>query len=444
MDLRNLSHEDLIEYCKEKQINYMTKLKKPMAKRTIITLLTKLPDIKITKKLPIITDDKLKEEELEKITKKLPIITDDKLEKNTKKLPIITDDKIRELNKLKEEELEKITKKTQSSFKNDIPTIGDLFELIKSNANNSDIINDENGITFITNENKNKKIKQINNNIITTGANIYISIVNNNSKISIKYYEGRCYYSNTMLLCKLKENNEINIKYIYYYLIYKKKYIEETYQKGLTNKTLDIHIFNFMQIHIPSLQIQNEIIKDIDDLNTIIESKKILLKNLNYETEIYIKYLNKNYENKNINELCEFLPRSCLNITDCETEGTYPFFNNPNKLDSYTFKNEHNIESIIIIKQTIYYAIEFSAAENCVIIQNKNIEDINLKYIYNYLRLINFTNINDVKIPLPSIKKQNDISLELEKYIENRNNLLRILETNINENKNIKRNIFIL
>jgi hypothetical protein len=199
-----------------------------------------------------------------------------------------------------------------------------------------------------------------------------------------------------------------------------------------------------MQIPIPSLQIQNEIIKDIEDLNTIIESKKILLKNLNYETDIYIKYLNKNYENKYINELCEFLPTSSLKITDCETEGTYPFFNNPNKLDSYTFKNEHNIESIIIIKQTVYYAIEFSAAENCVIIQNKNKEVINLKYIYNYLRLINFTDINDVNIPLPSIKKQNDISLELEKYIENRNNLLRILETNINENKNIKRNIFTL
>ena len=409
MDLRNLSHEDLIEYCKEKQINYMTKQKKPMAKRTIITLLTKLPDIKITKKPPIITDDK-----------------------------------IRELNKLKEEELEKITRKPQSSFKTGTPSFGDLFELIKSNVNNSDIINDDNGITFITNENKNKKIKQINNSTITTGANIYISIVNNNSKISIKYYEGRCYYSNTMLLCKLKENDEINIKYIYYYLIYKKKYIEATYQKGLTNKTLDIHIFNFMQIPIPSLQIQNEIIKDIEDLNTIIESKKILLKNLNYETDIYIKYLNKNYENKYINELCEFLPTSSLKITDCETEGTYPFFNNPNKLDSYTFKNEHNIESIIIIKQTVYYAIEFSAAENCVIIQNKNKEVINLKYIYNYLRLINFTDINDVNIPLPSIKKQNDISLELEKYIENRNNLLRILETNINENKNIKRNIFTL
>lgn len=395
MDLKKLSHDALIDYCKDKQINYMTKLKKPMAKRSLITLLTKLPEIKKTQ---IIDDTKIK----------LQSITDE----------IIT------------------------------IKLGDIFDLIKNNINNQNILYDDKGITLITNENKNRKIKQLNDVAITNGNNIFIGLVNINNKISIKYNEGRCYYTNTMILCKLKDNeynDRINIKYIYYYLLYKKSYINATYQRGLTNKSLDTYIFSFMQIPLPPLKIQEEIIKDIDDLNTIIDSKKILLKNLHYETEIYIKYLNKNYENVNLNDICKILPKSLLKPTDGESEGIYPFFNNAEKINKYTTINDYDNESIIIVednKVAIYYAIKFSAANNCIIMQNKNIENVNLKFIYNYLQLINFTNNYEIKIPLPQIKTQDNLCIELEKYIENKNKSLKIIERNINETKNIKNHLF--
>jgi len=275
-------------------------------------------------------------------------------------------------------------------------------------------------------------------------------LVNINNKISIKYNEGRCYYANTMALCRLKDseyNDRINIKYIYHYLLYKKSYIDATYQRGLTNKSLDTCIFNFMQIPLPPLKMQEEIIKDIDDLNTIIESKRILLKNLHYETEIYIKYLNKNYENVNLNDICKILPKSSLKPTDGESEGIYPFFNNAEKINKYTTINDYDNESIIIVqdnKAAIYYAIKFSAADNCIIMQNRDVANINLKFIYNYLQLINFTNNYEIKIPLPPIKTQDDLCIELEKYIENKNKSLKIIERNINETKNIKNHLFTL
>lgn len=396
MDLKKLSHEELIDYCKDKQINYMTKLKKPMAKRSLITLLTKLPEIV----KPQCTND---------IKIKSQSITD-----------------------------EMITIK-----------FGDIFDLIKNNINNSNILYDDKGITFITNENRNKKIKPLNDIAITNGNNIFIGLVNINNKISIKYNEGRCYYANTMALCKLKDteyNLRINIKYIYHYLLYKKSYIDATYQRGLTNKSLDTHIFNYMQIPLPPLKIQEEIIKDIDDLNTIIESKRILLKNLHYETEIYIKYLNKNYEKINLSDICKILPKSSLSPTDGDDEGIYPFFNNAEKINKYTTTNDYNNESIIIVednKTTIYYAIKFSAADNCIIMQNKDTANVNLKYIYNYLQLINFTNNYEIKIPLPPLETQNDLCIEIEKYIENKNKSLKIIEKNINETKNIKKLIFL-
>jgi hypothetical protein len=40
--MNNKSLEELIEFCKEKEINYLTKAKKPMAKKTILSNLKKL------------------------------------------------------------------------------------------------------------------------------------------------------------------------------------------------------------------------------------------------------------------------------------------------------------------------------------------------------------------------------------------------------------------
>jgi len=434
MELKSLTHEELIDYCIKNKINYTTKLKKPMAKRTLLTLLTKLPDINIKKKDDVNINElnKLREQEIAKLN---------------------------ELNKIKEQE--EIYKAPEIDYDDSIEInnikFGDLFELLKSNLTNSIINYDDKGITLITNDNKNKKIKSLNPSDfkITSGFNIFIGITSCSNKVPIKCYEGNCYYSNTMVLCKLKEQfaNKINLRYIYNYLLYKKKYIESTYQCGLTNKTLDTYLFNFMIIPIPSLNKQNEIVNDIDDIDTIINSKKKLIKNLYYEEIIYYKYLNnylnKNYEIQLLSDLCINLPKSLLEKTQGEKEGLYPFYNNTNSIDSYVYENDYNIESLIIVedfenKPNIYYCIEFSAANNCHILQNKDNSIINLKYIYYYLTinkecLIDYKNS---KIPIPPIKKQNELIIEIEKYNENKNNTLQMLETNIKNNINIKSYLF--
>ena len=72
-----------------------------------------------------------------------------------------------------------------------------------------------------------------------------------------------------MSLCKLKNNyqDKINIKFIYYLLISKKEFIENNYQLGCANKTLDIENFNLMKIPIPSLKVQKEIVDILDGVN---------------------------------------------------------------------------------------------------------------------------------------------------------------------------------
>jgi restriction endonuclease S subunit len=92
-----------------------------------------------------------------------------------------------------------------------------------------------------------------------------------------------------MSLCKIKKDfiDKINIKYIYYYLLDKKEYIEKTFIKGLANPTLDIDKFKLMKIPLPSLEIQEEIIdycdnnlKIIENLNKTIEGNKKIIKDI--------------------------------------------------------------------------------------------------------------------------------------------------------------------
>ena len=80
-----------------------------------------------------------------------------------------------------------------------------------------------------------------------------------------------------MSLCKTKEeySEKINIKYIYYYLLKKQDYIEENYQKGCANKSLDIENFNLMKLPIPSIEKQKEIIEYLNlKENRIIQLEK--------------------------------------------------------------------------------------------------------------------------------------------------------------------------
>ena len=85
----------------------------------------------------------------------------------------------------------------------------------------------------------------------------------------ITYYSGKCNYCDLMSLCKLKGNykDKINIKYIYYYLLEKQEFIEENYQLGCANKSLDIEEFNLIKIPIPSIEKQKEIIDILDGIN---------------------------------------------------------------------------------------------------------------------------------------------------------------------------------
>jgi type I restriction enzyme S subunit len=141
---------------------------------------------------------------------------------------------------------------------------GELFDLIKGKNQSSKIVEDPEGDAVFINLSKTQDFKNINSYELTN-ENLFISNV---SPIGlIQYYEGNCTHINIKEYYKY----QINIKFIYYLLLQNQKYIEDNFQKGLANKSLDVKEFNKIKIPVPSLEQQEEFIREVEELNTTFE-----------------------------------------------------------------------------------------------------------------------------------------------------------------------------
>ena len=197
----------------------------------------------------------------------------DILNKNTKS----SNDKIEEIKKFNENYL-KINLKYNKKI--ELIEFGQIFDLIKGKIQSSKVEENENGkYPIISIAEKNKLSNIIDEKYLIDGENIFIATTSSGNssgpyETKIKYYNGLCSY--TCLLAKLelkqKYKNIVYIKYIYYYLLNNKEYIEKTCEKGCANKSLDVENFNLMKIPIPSLEKQKEIVEYLDFNNNLINN----------------------------------------------------------------------------------------------------------------------------------------------------------------------------
>jgi type I restriction-modification system DNA methylase subunit/restriction endonuclease S subunit len=152
---------------------------------------------------------------------------------------------------------------------------GDVFTLEKGKLQSSTVKEDEDGdILFVSKSEINDNTRLINSDEYFDGG-IFLAYLSDgiDGKIPIRYTEKRCIHSNLMFRLNLNDTflNKLNIKYIYYFLMSIKKHIEQVYQKGSCNQSLDIKNFNRMKIQIPSIKQQNKCIEKINEMEEIIK-----------------------------------------------------------------------------------------------------------------------------------------------------------------------------
>ena len=186
--------------------------------------------------------------------------------------------------------------------------------------------------------------------------------------------------------------------------------------------------------------------EDVKNLLVEVPIEKIVsnLYSLNYAEYMKDETEEEQYEDgvvlKTLGEVCKFLPKSKRNAKYGNKEGLYPFFKSSTKVDSYVDDPDYEEESLIIGdggEPNVNYGIKFSTSNHCYILQNKNKLLLNLKYCYYYLyhnldmmkqlytgvaiKNISKTNIEGIKIPIPSLEHQQEIVKYLDFIYEKAN-----------------------
>jgi restriction endonuclease S subunit len=188
-----------------------------------------------------------------------------------------------------------------------------------------------------------------------------------------------------------------------------------------------------------------EINEEVQELGKFKLNEKLQF-NLNNKKEEEIINYNTDIEIKKLGEVCEFLPKSKRQASFGKDDGIYNFYTSSEKIKKCDI-NDYNEECLIIGtggNANIKLSSNFScSADNYILKSNYN------KYIYYYLKLniniledkftgftikhISKKDIEDLKIPIPSIKIQNKIVEYLDMIYE------EVIKTNNEKIENIKK-----
>ena len=196
---------------------------------------------------------------------------------------------------------------------------------------------------------------------------------------------------------------------------------------------------------------------------SVININNIRNNNYNLTYSAYVNKKERQYEDgvvvKTLEEVCKFLPKSKRPASYGNKKGDYPFYTSSKKIISkYCDTYDYNEESLIIGDggvANINYDTQFSASDHCYILQNKDKDILNLEYVYYYLyynleilkeffkglglKNISKKNVENIKIPIPSLARQHEIVVEckqktkehkqkIEERIAEQNRELKILQ----------------
>ena len=329
------------------------------------------------------------------------------------------------------------TKTEQIQYGEDVivKTLGEVCEIVKGSLQSSKNIEGE--YAFITASNTNKT-----HNMFTHDCECVMLVGGSEGSLAkAQYFNGKFIASDLLYILTYKEPNIINYRYLWYYLNNnrKKHLADDKICCGTPKKMISIERCSKIKIPIPSLERQEEIIKDMDEISNSIDTIKLRVKQLKYEGELfkkkfYLKQLNdifKDSEIKTLGEVCEFQNGKRIVKGQVET-GEYPVLGGGGFTSFYT--NEYSREG-----KTCKISREGMSLHNCVMLLNEkyylNSQAFTIKskneiiMINEYLwycldnnkeqvfkcgrgpaqKAIDIDEFKSIKIPIPSLERQEEI-----------------------------------
>jgi restriction endonuclease S subunit len=130
------------------------------------------------------------------------------------------------------------------------------------------------------------------------GEHVYIASTSSGASSGpfetvIKYHNGKCSSTSLMQRLDIKNTNKISYKYLYYGLNHIKEMIQNMCEKGSCNKTMNVERFLDLQIIVPPVDVQQDIIRRIE----VIQSQLSSLENLGKQAEDNARFILNSYLN---------------------------------------------------------------------------------------------------------------------------------------------------
>ena len=287
----------------------------------------------------------------------------------------------------------------------------------------------------------------------------------------IKYFNGKCNFTSLLYHMSPINKDILNIKYIYYYLTNNVDYISKKYQKGSCNKSLDLDSFLNFKIPIPSLERQESIVKYLDFIyEKSIKTSQEKIKDLKMANEYCLNNQINCGRNvvKTLGEVCNF------DIGGTPLRSKNEYYENGNNLwvsvrelnGGYIYDTKEKLTELgvqnssvkLFEKDTILFSFKLSIGKTAIVgnplytneaiagILSKNNDLLSNKYLYYYLTINDFSklgsgvlgngslnkkSLEQIEIPIPSLKRQREIVA----YCEANHALIKQLEEEIKRNK---------
>ncbi len=251
---------------------------------------------------------------------------------------------------------------------------------------------------------------------------------------NIKFLNKQFFLTDNGFSINMKDENYL-INFVFYYLKYNSDIVSKLYG-GTAQKVISKTKLNKIKIPKYSLEKQQEIIQELEELDNISQNYKNQLKSLKKEQEFFHKYnnndlksLSKGKETVKLEDVINFEKKSKRAAKVGTKVGKYNFYKSGNKTFKSDF-NDYQKEYIILgdggVKLDLAIDSNFSCSDHNFIFNSKNKETIT-EFLYYYLKInihyvrslmtgvaipnLSKTSLKNIKIPKLSLEKQ-------QKYIE--------------------------
>ena len=350
-----------------------------------------------------------------------------------------------------------------------VKTLDQIFHITKGTLQSSKNIEGE--YAFITASDTNKT-----HNSFTHDCECVMLVGGAEGSLAkAQYFKGKFIASDLLYVLISKTQNEINYKYIWYYLNFnrEKHLADNTICCGTPKKMISKDRCSNIKIPIPTLDKQQEIVKYLDFIyekaNKTSNEKIAELKMLNEFCLSNQKIFGENV-GKTLGEVCKF------DIGGTPSRSNNEYYENGNNLwvsvrelnGGYIYDTKEKITDLgvkkssvkLFAKDTILFSFKLSIGKTAIVgnplytneaiagILSKNNDLLSNKYLYYYLTINDFSklgsgilgngslnkkSLEQIKIPIPPLKCQKEIV----EYCEYNDTLIKQLEKEIENNKRL-------